>query len=242
MDNHYTTVYPVIAVDGPSGSGKGTICVQLARQLGFKLLDSGALYRLVALAVERSAADISGQAAIASTANEAGTTNEATIAEIALNLDTSFETDGANVRVFLNKIDVTDAIRTETCGNQASKVAALPAVRQALLERQRAFVESPGLVADGRDMGTVVFPNATAKIFLTASAEERAERRYKQLKEKGLNVNLAHLSREIQERDERDASRAVSPLIPAEDAIILDTSGMPIDEVVSKALEIANRV
>lgn len=215
-------------MDGPSGSGKGTICVQLAKQLGFKLLDSGALYRLVALAVEQSGTDIA---------------DESAIADMALHLDTSFETAlGADnedeVHVFLNKIDVTDAIRTETCGNQASKVAAIPAVREALLERQRAFAGPPGLIADGRDMGTVVFPAATTKIFLTASAEERAERRYKQLKQKGLNVNLAHLSEEIQERDARDASRSVSPLIAADDAVVLDTTGMSIEEVINKALDI----
>ncbi|VAW71353.1 Cytidylate kinase [hydrothermal vent metagenome] len=212
---------PVITVDGPSGSGKGTICLQLAKQFGFNLLDSGALYRLVALAVENSNADIS---------------NPALIANIALNLDTHFETQSEDVRVFLNKNDVTDAIRTETCGNQASKVAAIPEVRRALLERQRNFVTEPGLIADGRDMGTVVFPSAVVKIFLTASAEERAERRYKQLKQKGLNVNLAHLSREIQERDERDKTRSVSPLVPAKDAIILDTSTMSIEAVVKQVI------
>ena len=222
--NNNTTSFPVITVDGPSGSGKGTICVQLAKQLGFNLLDSGALYRLVALAVEQSGTDIA---------------DESAIAEIALNLDTSFNTnDQDEVHVFLNKNDVTDAIRTETCGNQASKVAAIPAVRAALLERQRAFAGAPGLIADGRDMGTVVFPTATAKIFLTASADERAERRYKQLKQKGLSVTLAHLSEEIQERDARDASRSVSPLIAADDAVVLDTTGMSIEEVIHKALDI----
>ncbi len=220
VNNNIITA-PVITVDGPSGSGKGTICLQLAKHTGFKLLDSGALYRLVALAVENNNADIS---------------HSALIADIALNLDTRFETESEDVRVFLNKNDVTDAIRTETCGNQASKVAAIPAVRQALLERQRNFATAPGLIADGRDMGTVVFPSAVLKIFLTASAEERAKRRYKQLKQKGLNVNLAHLSREIQERDERDRSRSVSPLIPAKDAIILDTSTMSIEAVVNQAI------
>ena len=225
---------PVITVDGPSGSGKGTICVQLAKELGFHLLDSGALYRLTALAVEQSGLDLNKDGAVLA--------NESAIAEIALNLDTCFETDeNDEVHVFLNKNEVTDAIRTETCGNQASKVAAIPAVRAALLERQRAFQKNPGLIADGRDMGTVVFPAATAKIFLTASASERAERRYKQLKEKGLSVTLAHLSREIEERDARDASRSVSPLVPADDAEILDTTGMTIDQVVDRALALVKR-
>ncbi len=216
---------PVIAVDGPSGSGKGTVSRILARRLGWHLLDSGALYRLVALAGilrEFAPDDETGHAALAA------------------RLDVRFEVDeeGAE-RVLLEDRDITRDLRAETTGNAASRVAVMPTVREALLERQRAFATPPGLVADGRDMGTVVFPEAGAKVFLTASAEERALRRYKQLKEKGLPANLAGLSQEILERDQRDSSRPVAPLRPASDAVVIDSTGMTVEAVVDRILALA---
>jgi cytidylate kinase len=210
---------PVITVDGPSGSGKGTISFMLAQRLGWRFLDSGALYRLVALAAQNHAIAMDNQEAIVT---------------LAAHLDVQFETRGQATRIVLEGEEVTDAIRTETVGNAASKVAAIPAVREALLARQRDFLGAPGLIADGRDMGTVVFPDAQLKIFLTASAEERAKRRYKQLKDKGLDVNLADLLQEISERDKRDMERAVSPLVPAEDAVLVDTSNTSIEEVFNR--------
>lgn len=209
---------PVVAIDGPSGSGKGTISQWLAGQLGWHLLDSGALYRLVALAAQKARVDLSDAAALA---------------EIAEHLDIAFrlEPGEQGVRTLLQGEDVSLQLRTEDCGRAASIVAAIPAVRTALLHRQRAFRQSPGLVADGRDMGTVVFPDAEVKIFLTASAEARAERRYKQLNEKGIGANLADLLKDILKRDQRDRERTVSPLKPAEDSVILDTTGMSINEV-----------
>ncbi len=212
---------PVITVDGPSGSGKGTISRQIAHQLQWHFLDSGALYRLVALGAIQNGIGLDDAKALAKYARE---------------LDVQFVShDPAEEPVILlDDQDVTGDIRTETCGNAASKVAALPAVREALLQRQRDFRQLPGLVADGRDMGTTVFPNAELKIFLTASAQERAKRRHKQLKEKGIDVNLAALVKDITERDERDGSRASSPLKPADDAVTLDTSVMGIDEVMDK--------
>ena len=218
---------PIITVDGPSGSGKGTVSRILARRLGWHLLDSGALYRLVALAGalrEFPADDQMGHAALAA------------------RLDVVFEVDaGGDERVLLEGRDVTRELRAEKTGNAASRVAVMPAVREALLERQRAFAMPPGLVADGRDMGTVVFPAAPVKVFLTASAEERALRRYKQLKEKGLAANLAGLSQEILERDQRDSSRPVAPLRPAPDAVTIDSTGMTIEEVVDRVLALAAR-
>ena len=213
---------PILTIDGPSGSGKGTICALIARELGWHLLDSGALYRLVALGAMRHGIEL---------------TDEAALATYAAELDVQFELqpDGAP-RILLEGEVVGDALRTESCGNAASKVAALGAVREALLQRQRDFQQPPGLVADGRDMGTVVFPQAGVKIFLTASVDERAQRRYKQLKEKGISANLPDLLTEIAERDARDAERSVSPLKPAADAVELDTTSLTINEVRDKVL------
>ncbi|MDH4871151.1 (d)CMP kinase [Pseudomonas sp. BN515] len=214
---------PVIAIDGPSGSGKGTVAGLLAKRLGWRLLDSGALYRLLAFAARNHGVDL---------------TNEESLKVLAAHLDVQFSAKaGGGQSIVLEGEDVTDVIRSEQVGAGASQVAALPAVREALLQRQRAFLEAPGLVADGRDMGTVVFPQAQLKIFLTASAEERARRRYLQLKGKGMEADQAALLTEIQERDERDSQRSVAPLKPAEDAIILDSTSLSIDEVQDKILE-----
>ena len=215
----------VMTIDGPSGSGKGTVSRAAARALGWALLDSGALYRLVALAARNSGVSLEDGPGLAALAER---------------LDLEFGSDSAGDEVVrLDGQEVTDAIRTEEAGNDASKVAAVAPVRAALLERQRRFAVPPGLVADGRDMGTVVFPQARLKIFLTASAAERALRRYKQLKEKGVAANLAALSLEIAERDRRDTNRAISPLIPSTDAVLLDTTGMSVDEVVERVLGLA---
>ncbi len=213
---------PVIAIDGPSGSGKGTIARRVAAALGWRLLDSGALYRLVALAADRAgiaADDADGLAGLA--------------ADLPVRFDVA--ADGGE-RIWLSDDDVTGEIRTERCGERASAVAAVPAVREALLGLQRGFRRPPGLVADGRDMGTLVFPDAALKVFLTASAAERARRRHKQLKDKGLDVSLAALSRDIEARDRRDSERSVAPLRPAGDARILDSSDQTIDEVASTIL------
>jgi CMP/dCMP kinase len=215
----------VITIDGPSGSGKGTISREVARSLGWALLDSGALYRLVALAARRAGVGLSDAGRLGSLAER-------------FNIRFGSNESGEEA-VWLDEEDVTQAIRTEGAGNDASKVAALAPVRAALLERQRRFAVPPGLVADGRDMGTVVFPHAKVKIFLTASPAERALRRYKQLKEKGVTANLAALSLEIAERDERDSTRSASPLVASADATMLDTTGMSVDDVVERVLRIA---
>jgi cytidylate kinase len=222
-------VAPVITIDGPSGSGKGTIAGLLAKQLGWNLLDSGALYRLLAFAASNHGVDL---------------TNEEAMKLLAAHLDVQFVAAGGGQgqRIILEGEEVTDAIRNEQIGAGASQVASLPAVREALLQRQQAFQEMPGLVADGRDMGTVVFPDAPLKVFLTASAEERARRRYLQLKAKGDDVNLASLLDEILARDERDTQRAVAPLKPAVDAIQLDSTKLSIEQVMERILsEVANR-
>lgn len=214
---------PVLTIDGPSGSGKGTIARRVAERLGWHLLDSGALYRLVAVAADRQAVPLR---------------DAARLAALAGSLDVRFNSGpGGTERILLDGADVTDAVRSEEAGRGASAVAAVQAVRDALLGRQRAFRKAPGLVADGRDMGTHVFPDAALKVFLTASPAERARRRHKQLKDKGIDVSLAAVSRDIVDRDRRDSERSVAPLRPAEDARMLDSSGKPIDEVVQTVLD-----
>ena len=213
---------PVLTIDGPSGSGKGTISRLVARRLGWHYLDSGALYRSVGLAAGWAGIDLDDAGALVRCAFDTG-------------IGFREAADG-ELRVLVNGHDATDDLRTETAGAAASAIAAIPEVRTALRERQRAFRQPPGLVADGRDMGTVIFPDAPYKVFLTASAEERAERRYKQLKDKGVSVTMDGLLREILARDARDASRKVAPLRPAEDAVHIDTTGLGIDEVVGRVL------
>ena len=218
---------PVLTIDGPSGSGKGTISRLVARRLGWHYLDSGALYRAVGVAAAWADLDLDDPGALV---------------RCAFDTDIAFHEGGdGELHVLVNGHDATDELRTETAGAAASAIAAIPEVRAALRDRQRAFRRPPGLVADGRDMGTVIFPDATWKVFLTASAEERAERRYKQLKEKGVSVTLAGLLREILARDARDASRAVAPLRPADDAVRIDTTGLPIDAVVERVLALVQR-
>jgi len=220
---------PVITIDGPSGSGKGTVAALLAGKLGWNFLDSGALYRLLAFAAYNHGVDL---------------TNEEALKLLAAHLDVQFGAakDGHGMEIVLEGEEVTNAIRNEHIGAGASQVAALPAVRDALLQRQKAFRELPGLVADGRDMGTVVFPDAPLKIFLTASAEERARRRFLQLKAKGDDVNLASLLDEIRARDERDTQREVAPLKPADDAVQLDSTELSIEQVLGQILsEVAKR-
>ena len=217
---------PVIAIDGPVGSGKGTVANRVASALGFRLLDSGALYRVLALAART---------------REIGLDRGETLARLAAGLDIVFVPGDAEnpVRTVLDGVDVTADIRTEQCGNDASRVSARSEVRDALLARQHRFRRPPGLVADGRDMGSVVFPDASAKVFLTATDRVRAERRHKQLMAKGIDVSVARLSREMAERDRRDRERAVAPLKPAEDAVVVDTTGLDVDTVVARVLEIA---
>jgi cytidylate kinase len=213
---------PIITVDGPSGAGKGTLSAMLADAYHFQFLDSGAIYRVLAVAAIHHDIPLDD--------------NDALV-PLATGLDVSFVTDGNDTRIILEGEDVTDTIRTEEIGSAASQVAVIPVVREALLRRQRNFVQSPGLVADGRDMGTVVFVNADAKIFLTASAEARAERRFQQLKDKGHNVKLSRLLEDIQARDERDANRTTAPLRPAKDAFEIDSTQLNITQVFEKAKE-----
>lgn len=216
---------PVITIDGPGGSGKGTLSRLLANQLGWHWLDSGAIYRLTALAALRNGTHLD---------------NVAALVKQARTLDASFgESADGEASVFLGGEDVTARLRTEEAGEAASRIAAYPEVREALLQRQRDFRQAPGLVADGRDMGTVVFPDAALKLFLTASIEERAERRYKQLKAQGFDISIDALFREISARDDRDMNRSVSPLRPAEDAVVIDSSAMSIDEMRQRALDLA---
>jgi len=219
---------PVLTIDGPSGSGKGTVSRLLAAQMGWHLLDSGALYRAVGYAASLAGIDLSDAEAVTRCAEHTRI---------------GFRDPGAGgeIRVLVNGHDASDALRTETCGAAASAIAAIPSLRAALLDKQRAFRKAPGLVADGRDMGTVIFPDAGTKVFLTASAAERAQRRHKQLRDKGLRVTLADLLREIEARDRRDAERAVAPLKPAADAVVIDTTGMPIGTVVTRILALLPR-
>lgn len=217
------TEVPVITVDGPGGAGKGTLCVALARHLGWHLLDSGALYRLVALAAGERGVELD---------------DDDGLAEVARHLDVSFELqpDADLTAVFLDGRRVDDALRSDAAGQGASQVAAVAEVRRALVERQRAFRQAPGLVADGRDMGTVIFPDATLKVFLTASTEERAQRRYKQLKDKGLDASLRDLLASMKARDERDEQRAVAPLRPADDALVIDSTEVDAEGVLAQVL------
>ncbi|MBZ0331823.1 (d)CMP kinase [Halomonas sp. ANAO-440] len=212
----------VLTVDGPGGAGKGTISRLVADRLGWHLLDSGALYRLTALAAQRHGVALD---------------DEPALERVAAELDVTFVAEGDKTRVLLEGDDVSREIRTEQAGEAASQIASLPAVRQALLQRQRDFRKAPGLVADGRDMGTVVFPDAQLKVFLTASSEERARRRYLQLQEAGVDASLSSLLKEIQARDARDMQRSVAPLVPADDALELDTTSLSIPEVVERLTE-----
>ena len=213
---------PVLTLDGPSGSGKGTVARLVSTRLRWHLLDSGAIYRVLALSAERSGVAIGDAAALI---------------DIARRMVVNFQLDERSTpRVMLDCEDVSQAIRSEACGKRASEMAALPAVRDALLQCQREFRQPPGLVADGRDMGTVVFPDAVLKIYLTASVEERARRRYKQLMEQGISDNLIALLEDLKARDERDYTRAASPLVPASDAIVLDTTGKSVEAVVDMVL------
>ncbi|HEL4236409.1 TPA: (d)CMP kinase [Stenotrophomonas maltophilia] len=214
---------PVLTIDGPSGAGKGTISRIVARRMGWHYLDSGALYRAVGVAA--SWADID-------------TSDASALVRCTFDTHVQFVEQGEAMRVMVNGTDATDELRLETTGALASAIAAIPEVRAALKERQRAFRELPGLVADGRDMGTVIFPDASYKVFLTASAEERAERRHKQLKDKGVSVSFDDLLREIMARDARDAQRTVAPLKPADDAVLIDTTGIGIDDVVARVMDL----
>jgi CMP/dCMP kinase len=208
---------PVITIDGPSGAGKGTVSLKVAEKLGWVLLDSGAIYRVMAVAQLKKGIEL---------------TNISALSVLAESLNVRFQQQ----QIFLDDEDITAAVRTEECGNNASKVAAIPEVRTALLQRQRLFQQTPGLVADGRDMGTTVFPTAGTKVFLTASQQERAKRRYKQLKENGIDVNMPQVLKQVAERDERDTQRSASPLAPADDAMTVDSTALSIDEVVDVIL------
>ncbi len=225
-----TKTAPVICLDGPSGVGKGTICLAIAAHLGWFILDSGSLYRITALQVSRQFPEL-----------DIMSINEKQIVDIAVNLSVSYQKKNDDLMILLDREDITELIRNEKIGARASQIAAIPAVREALLARQRAFLQAPGLVADGRDMGTVVFPDSVLKIYLTASPEERAQRRYKQLKDKGIDVNLSALVEELRLRDERDMNRKAAPLKPASDAIIIDTTTLDIEQVTNEVMYWVNQ-
>jgi cytidylate kinase len=218
-------IAPVICLDGPSGVGKGTICLAIVAHLGWHILDSGSLYRITALQVSRRFPDL-----------DISSIDETQIVDIAVNLSVSYQQKNDDLVIYLDGEDITQLIRNEKTGAKASQIAAIPAVREALLARQRAFLQAPGLVADGRDMGTVVFPDSVLKIYLTASAEERAQRRYKQLKGKGIDVNLSSLVEELRLRDDRDMNRKIAPLKPASDAIVIDTTRLNIEQVTEEVM------
>ena len=212
---------PVITIDGPSGAGKGTVCRLLAQKLGWEILDSGAIYRVLALA---------------SIHHQVAPTDEESLIPLAAHLDVQFLSTENSSKIILEGEEVTLSIRNEEVGGVASQIAALPRVREALLRRQRAFRQEPGLIADGRDMGTVVFPDAEIKVFLTASAEERAERRFKEVKEKGHDVKIGDLLTDIKARDDRDMNRSIAPMVPAEDAICIDSTAISAQEVYEQIL------
>ena len=222
MNKNNTMKNNIITIDGPSGSGKGTVCHLIAKKLGWHLLDSGALYRITAYAALNKNIALDDVDALA---------------KVALTLDVAFVSNGAGVDTLLNGENVGDKLRTEAVGKAASQIAPLQGVRDALLERQKAFAQAPGLIADGRDMGTIVFPNAPVKIFLDASAEERAQRRFNQLQSKGFTVNIAQILDEIKDRDYRDRNRKVAPLKAADDALIIDSTALSIDEVVAQVID-----
>ncbi|WP_354624003.1 (d)CMP kinase [Psychromonas sp. MME2] len=213
----------IITIDGPSGSGKGTVCHILAKKLQWNLLDSGALYRVLAFAALQQKIDLK---------------DHQTLVKLALDLQVSFQSNGVGVDTLLSGNNIGDQLRTEIVADAASQIASIEVVRDALLARQKAFYQKPGLIADGRDMGTVVFPDATVKVFLDASAEERAQRRFNQLQEKGFSVSIAQILSEIKERDFRDRNRTVAPLRPAEDAFVIDSTCLTIDEVVEQILNL----
>ena len=220
------SIVPVICLDGPSGVGKGTACLAVAKQLGWHILDSGSLYRITALQVARHFPD-----------DEVGSLKDNQLADIITNLEISYVEKNNQLVILLGDEDISEAIRVEEIGEKASQIAVIPAVRAALLERQRDFLQPPGLVADGRDMGTVVFPESPLKFYLTATAEERAQRRYKQLKDKGIDVNLSSLVEDLRQRDERDMNRDAAPLKPASDAIIIDTSSLNVEQVTNEVMQ-----
>jgi cytidylate kinase len=224
MNKTRSSLPPVITIDGPGGTGKGTISQMLAKRLGWHFLDSGALYRVLALAAMKKEIDLKDAKALASLGKK---------------LDVEFVSEiGQSPRIILNREDVTHEIRSELCGEVASQISAFPAVRQALLDRQRDFRCPPGLVTDGRDMGTIVFRDATLKFFLEASRAERAKRRYKQLKQRGINVSLHDVLQDLEQRDERDRTRVVAPLKPASGAVVIDTTHLGVEQVFERVMEV----
>lgn len=221
----YTEAVPVVTLDGPSGTGKGTLCYLLAHHLKWNMLDSGAIYRVLAYAARK---------------NKVGFHNIEQLTDLAHSLNLYFESSDEGLKTILDNEEVSEAIRSEQCGQDASQIAAIPEIRTALLARQRDFAKPPGLVTDGRDMGTIVFPDAFLKVFLYANAEERAKRRYLELKEKGINVSLAQVVEELAKRDVRDTARMHAPLKPADDAVQIDTTSLSIVQVFENVLKLIN--